>query len=63
MNSKEISRLTLDIRGGKKTKFSLLFPYFEDKPVRLVEDWRNLSHLPISKRDRISFEINSILFL
>ncbi len=36
-----MSRLTLDIRG-KKTEFSLPFPCFEDKPVRLVEDWRSL---------------------
>lgn len=32
----------LDIMG-KKTKFSYLFPYLEDKPVRLVEDWRGLT--------------------
>ena len=37
-----MSRLTLDIRG-KKTKFSLFFPCFEIKPVRLGEDWRSLT--------------------
>ena len=57
MKTKEISRLTLDIRGVGKLAFLQLL-LFRNKPVRLMEDWRNLTQLSTSNNSAWIMRIN-----
>ena len=54
--------LSHKVRGGEVNndgKLAFLpLPLFRSKPVRLMEDWRNLIHLLISKQQSIYLEIN-----